>query len=115
MGPGHAPPAAIVIIGDEILSGKVVDTNSPFLALELHAIGWKVVKIAVLPDNVDTIARCASIVNSSFKNYLHLPLAGFMCEAFYSSGMFVRFGIHQLSAMLLVLRGVIQTGLTRIL
>ena len=31
--------AGIVVIGNEILSGKVVDTNSPFLARELRAIG----------------------------------------------------------------------------
>ena len=52
-----AHSAAIVIIGDEILSGKVADVNSGFLAKELHRLGWSVNKIVVVPDNVDTIAR----------------------------------------------------------
>ncbi len=31
--------AALIVIGNEILSGKVTDTNSPFLARELRALG----------------------------------------------------------------------------
>ena len=31
--------AAIVVIGNEILSGKVVDTNSPYLCRELRGLG----------------------------------------------------------------------------
>jgi molybdopterin-biosynthesis enzyme MoeA-like protein len=30
------PTAGILIIGNEILSGKVVDTNSPYLCTELR-------------------------------------------------------------------------------
>ncbi|MFP8870388.1 MAG: molybdopterin-binding protein, partial [Myxococcota bacterium] len=33
------PTAAFLVIGNEILSGKVVDTNSPFLAKQLREIG----------------------------------------------------------------------------
>jgi hypothetical protein len=52
--------AAIVVIGDELLSGKVADCNSGFLATELHRLGWCVCKVSILPDNVDAIARCAA-------------------------------------------------------
>src|SRR5215831_13790451 len=31
--------AGIIVIGNEILSGKVTDTNAPFLARELRALG----------------------------------------------------------------------------
>ncbi|MGH7858786.1 MAG: molybdopterin-binding protein, partial [Candidatus Binatia bacterium] len=44
--------AGIVIIGNEILSGKVVDTNSPFLARELRRIGVDLRRIAVIPDEL---------------------------------------------------------------
>lgn len=49
--------AGILIIGNEILSGKVKDTNSPFLCAELRALGVDVQKIAVISDDPDTIGR----------------------------------------------------------
>jgi nicotinamide-nucleotide amidase len=57
--PEMAAVASIAIIGDEILCGKVVDTNSPFLVTELHRLGWKVHKVTVLPDSVHVISRSA--------------------------------------------------------
>lgn len=49
--------AGILVIGNEILSGKVVDTNSPHLCQELYALGVDVRRIAVVPDDIDIIAR----------------------------------------------------------
>jgi len=51
------PRAGIVVIGNEILSGKVVDTNSPYLCRELRALGVEVDRIVTIPDEVDVIAR----------------------------------------------------------
>jgi len=51
------PTAGILVIGNEILSGKVTDTNSPFLCRELRALGVDVQRILVIPDDVDAIAR----------------------------------------------------------
>jgi molybdenum cofactor synthesis domain-containing protein len=51
------PTAGILVIGNEILSGKVVDTNSPFLARELRELGVDLERILVIPDVVETIAR----------------------------------------------------------
>jgi molybdenum cofactor synthesis domain-containing protein len=48
--------AGILVIGNEILSGKVVDTNSPFLARELRALGVTVRRILTVPDELDEIA-----------------------------------------------------------
>ncbi len=50
------PSAGILIIGNEILSGKVVDTNSPFLCRELRSLGVDVERICVIPDDIDLIA-----------------------------------------------------------
>ncbi len=48
--------AGIVIIGNEILSGKVQDVNSYYLASELRDLGVDVNKIIVIPDDIETIA-----------------------------------------------------------
>jgi molybdenum cofactor synthesis domain-containing protein len=50
------PTAGILIIGNEILSGKVVDTNSPYLCRELRSLGVDVERIVTIPDMVDVIA-----------------------------------------------------------
>jgi FAD synthetase len=51
------PSAGCLIIGNEILSGKIVDTNSPYLATELRALGVDLERILTIPDVVDTIAQ----------------------------------------------------------
>jgi molybdenum cofactor synthesis domain-containing protein len=48
--------AGIIVIGNEILSGKVVDANSPFLATELRSLGVDLRRIVTVPDEVDVIA-----------------------------------------------------------
>lgn len=48
--------AGLLIIGNEILSGKVQDANSPFFARALRALGVDLRRIAVLPDEVEVIA-----------------------------------------------------------
>src|SRR4051812_16184498 len=50
------PTAAIVIIGEEILSGKVEDENARFLVRELRALGVSLRRIEVLPDDIEEIA-----------------------------------------------------------
>ena len=50
------PTAGILVIGNEILSGKVVDTNSPYLCRELRALGVDVERIVTIPDVIDVIA-----------------------------------------------------------
>lgn len=55
--------AAIVVVGNEILSGKVQDTNAYFAARELRRIGVALKRICVVPDELEAIAnevnRCA--------------------------------------------------------
>jgi molybdenum cofactor synthesis domain-containing protein len=48
--------AGIVVIGNEVLSGKVTDVNSPYLCRELRALGVDVERILTIPDVVETIA-----------------------------------------------------------
>jgi molybdenum cofactor synthesis domain-containing protein len=48
--------AAIVVIGNEILTGKSEDKNAAFLIGELYRLGVALRRIAVLPDEVEEIA-----------------------------------------------------------
>ncbi len=49
--------AAILIIGNEILSGRTQDINTSTLALWLNSIGVKVQEVKVIPDIEETIVN----------------------------------------------------------
>jgi nicotinamide-nucleotide amidase len=49
--------AVLITIGDEILSGNTVDTNSNFIAAQLKNIGFKVVQIFTISDEIETIKK----------------------------------------------------------
>jgi len=49
--------AGIIIIGNEILSGKVHDSNSFYLASELRKLGVNLMHISVIPDDADVIGN----------------------------------------------------------
>lgn len=60
------PTAALLVIGNEILSGKVVDANSPFLATELRELGVDLERILTIPDEIDLIAREVRAMSEAF-------------------------------------------------
>ncbi len=60
-----AKTAAIIVIGNEILSGKIRDTNSPYLASELRALGVNLRVIEIIADNVESIARSVAECSKS--------------------------------------------------
>ncbi|WP_294312085.1 CinA family nicotinamide mononucleotide deamidase-related protein [uncultured Chryseobacterium sp.] len=49
--------AVLITIGDEILSGNTIDTNSNFIANELKNIGIKVLQIFTISDEIETIKK----------------------------------------------------------
>ena len=49
--------AAILTIGNEIVSGDVANTNATWLAKRLEQLGVRVRSIAALPDEIDEVAR----------------------------------------------------------
>src|SRR5438552_15083190 len=49
--------AGIILIGNEILSGKITDANAAYLCRELRALGVHVRRISVIPDEIDLIGR----------------------------------------------------------
>ena len=48
--------AGIILVGNEILSGKITDANASYLCRELRALGVETRRISVIPDEVDLIA-----------------------------------------------------------
>jgi molybdenum cofactor synthesis domain-containing protein len=58
--------AGIVVIGNEILSGKTVDTNSTFLARELRQLGVTLKRVIVIPDELDVIAQIVREFHQQF-------------------------------------------------
>ncbi len=57
--------AALIVVGNEILSGKVVDSNSAFLARELRSLGVTLRRVLVIPDEVEEIAAAVVAVRES--------------------------------------------------
>jgi molybdenum cofactor synthesis domain-containing protein len=49
--------AGILLIGNEILSGKIADANAAFLCRELRGLGVEVRRLTVIPDEVSLIAE----------------------------------------------------------
>ena len=48
---------AILAIGNEVLSGKTINTNSAFIAKQVEQLGGKVTHQQVVPDLEDEIVR----------------------------------------------------------
>lgn len=59
-----ARTAAALIIGNEILTGKVQDQNLPFLAKELFELGVSLRRVIVCPDEIDVIAADLNALRS---------------------------------------------------
>lgn len=60
------PTAAILVIGDEILSGKVEDANARLLIGELRQLGVALRRIMVVPDEIADVAAAARELSASF-------------------------------------------------
>lgn len=58
--------AAIVVIGNEILTGKSEDKNASFLIGEMYGLGVALRRIVVIPDDVEAIARAVRECSENF-------------------------------------------------
>jgi molybdenum cofactor synthesis domain-containing protein len=67
------PTAGVVIIGDEILSGKFVEENARFLIGALHDLGVDLRRIAVIPDE---LADIAEVVPDFSRRFDHVFTSG---------------------------------------
>jgi molybdenum cofactor synthesis domain-containing protein len=62
--------AGILIIGNEILTGKVQDENAPYLLRELREIGVDVKRVHVIPDEIEVISHEVREFSRSFSYVL---------------------------------------------
>ena len=58
--------ASILIIGNEILSGRTQDTNTSTLAIWLNSIGVNVAEVRVIPDIEKTIVETLNFLRSTY-------------------------------------------------
>ena len=65
--------AAILIIGNEILSGRTKDTNTSTLSIWLNSIGVKVEEVRIIPDVENTIVNAINLLR---KNYDYVFTTG---------------------------------------
>ena len=60
------PAAGMVVIGNEILTGKVTDSNSPFVCRELNFLGLELARITTIGDDFDTIGQVVREFSEAF-------------------------------------------------
>ncbi len=65
--------ASIIIIGNEILSGRTQDTNTSSIALWLNSLGIKVEEVRVIPDIEESIV---TTINKIRKKYTYVFTTG---------------------------------------
>lgn len=58
--------AALVIIGNEILSGRTKDANLPYLATELNSIGIRLLEVRIIPDIEAEIVAAVNTLRARF-------------------------------------------------
>src|SRR5882672_4114101 len=58
--------AGILLVGNEILSGKIQDANAVYLCRELRTLGVDVRRISVIPDEIQLIAEEVVVFSREF-------------------------------------------------
>ena len=61
--------AKIITIGDEILIGQIIDTNSTFISKQLISIGVEVQEILTISDNKEDILNAFTDSVNKFERY----------------------------------------------
>ncbi len=62
----QAPTACLIIIGNEILSGRTQDKNLSWLATELNALGIRLMETRIIPDLEDVIRTTITFCRNQF-------------------------------------------------
>ena len=57
-GGSNSDQAEVIVIGDEVISGLIVDTNSKYLGERIHELGIGVSRITKIGDEFSTIEEC---------------------------------------------------------
>ena len=60
-GDAKAPCAELVVIGDEVISGLILDRNSQYLGERIHELGIEVSRITTVGDSASIIEDCVKL------------------------------------------------------
>lgn len=60
-GGSKAPCAELVVIGDEVVSGLILDRNSQYLGEKIHELGVEVSRITTVGDSASAIEDCVKL------------------------------------------------------
>lgn len=66
-GQDNGPTAALLIIGNEILSGRTKDANLPFIAEKLGTIGIRMMEVRVVPDIEAEIVNALNALRQRYR------------------------------------------------
>jgi len=86
--------AGLIIIGNEILSGKTQDQNSFFLATELRSLGVSLIRISVIPDDLEMISKETALFSRTFDLVFTTGGVGPTHDDITMSGIARGFGVH---------------------
>jgi len=62
----QAPTACLIIIGNEVLSGRTQDKNLAWIAAELNKLGIRLMESRIIPDIGQTIITCVNSCRRQF-------------------------------------------------
>jgi molybdenum cofactor synthesis domain-containing protein len=62
----EAPRVALLLVGNELLSGKVVDTNGPYAIHALRRVGAELCETRVVQDDIDGIADAITALRHKY-------------------------------------------------
>ena len=63
--------AGIVIIGNEVLSGRTKDLNTSTLASWLNSLGINVQEVRIIPDNESIIINTVNKLRNKFNKFIN--------------------------------------------
>ncbi len=62
----QSPTACLIIIGNEVLSGRTQDKNLAWIAIELNKLGIRLMETRIIPDIGQTIITCVNSCRRQF-------------------------------------------------
>lgn len=87
------PTVGIIIIGDEILTGKFTDLNTPWLIHRCRELGLDVRRVAIIPDVVPLIAEEVALQSARFDHVFTTGGVGPTHDDVTMAGVAAAFGV----------------------
>jgi molybdenum cofactor synthesis domain-containing protein len=108
------PTAAMLVIGDEILSGRTRDGNTHYLAGQLTGIGVRLMEVRVVPDDQAAIVAAVNALRAAYGTVFTSGGIGPTHDDITADAMAVAFGVaitHRADAMALLAAHYARAGL----